>query len=239
MGSPSLNMSLEGFALLCLLALQVQGKHISNNSTRVTTRRLWEMAHEGDDINNRIFSTLRNYALSCCIAFEDPADCNGQLAYWAFIPHSYWLNENQLMKWLRDNFNPDTPGADKTNMCRGEVAPYPYFAVARGGAGGQQHTEAVLLRPMSEVAEEQDVEGVPTDFFLYTFNSPCCTLDNNNCQQKIFDFADYWMIPTDHRLRVGFTQWYMYPQGATMDNVRRRFCRRVQEYKDDYIDSDF
>lgn len=233
-------MSLEGFVLLCLLALQVQGKHISNNSTRVTTGRIWAMAHEGNDISNKIFSTLRNYALSCCNDIDGIDYCeNRQLAYWAFIPHIYWFNENQIMLWLHTYFNPDKPGADKTNMCRGELAPYPYFAIARGGAGGQ-HTEAFLLEgPMSEVALQQTANDVPTDFFLYTFNSPCCFFDNNNCQQKIFDFADNWM-PYHHRLTVGFTQWYMYPEGATMDDVREDFCERVQEYKnsDDY-NSDF
>merc|ERR1711962_1673940 len=189
MGSPIFTMKMEGFFLLLLMALQVQGMQIPNNSSRAASGHLWAMADNVNDIHNKIFAKLRTYALSCCAyniqAGQLTGNCNKmQLGYWAYIPDDAQGSENELFGWLDQYFNPDYTGANKRYYCQGGPSnldfAHPFFAAAPPGTSGNGHTEATLLKPMAVVAESQ--ANRPSDFFLYSVNSPCCTLASNNCQ---------------------------------------------------------
>merc|ERR1719450_47504 len=266
-------MRVAGSIFLWLLALQVQGIHISN-STRKTTGALWTMANIPDDpdypdpdpdsdyLNYLIFDELQSYALWCCRTIyggiPDPDNPNAkpiqdcaklQIGYYVYIPKRYYdfWPVDELLLWLDENFNPGRQDPTTAiQMCAGAPSTtqrFPNFAAAPRGTGGEDHTEATLVQPMTYIASLQKQKETPTYFFLFSRNSPCCTNDNGNCQQKIFKFTYENLYAQNnapfHNLVVGFPQWYMYPSGATISSVRTSFCGKVQQYKKKYNDKDF
>jgi len=250
-------MRVAGSIFLSLLALQVQGIHISN-STREATGPLWTMVDNPDltpdnGLSKKIFDRLESYALWCCDSIYPPPkptqNCATlQIGYYAYIPEENYLTmtQDELLLWVDLVFDPrlQNPGtaADMCAAAPSKTQPFPNFAAAPRGTGGDHHTEATLLQPMTYMASQQKEQTV---FFLYSRNSPCCTNDNGNCQQKIFQFTSENLYALDnvpfHKLVVGFPQWYMYPNPTTITEVRKSFCGRVDEYKTSplYSNKDF
>jgi len=252
-----------GFILFWLLALHgpsVQGVSISN-STRTTTERLWTMALEDSDIYNMAVQKLKGYAIDCCTNPKPPQGyglgktqtycAEKQIAYWAYIDRRVYAEYPNkpayevLEEWLDYAFNPkralDHDEAVAFCLGRGNInEPYPYFAIADTSSGDEGHTEAQLLGPMSLIAEEQTLGGYRTDFFMYTYQSPCGSPFPENCQKKIFQFTfdDIYPFhqeapfPRIHSLAVGFEKWYTPgTPPIAISKARNNFCDSVTDIK--------
>jgi len=229
---------MAGLILLGLLVLQAAGADISN-TTRKASGRLWSM-DTTNDLHKRIFTELIHYAKHCCVyvAGNQPAKCDTmQLGYWAWLPQG--MSEADMFVILDGMFNPEDPFSSAVDICN------EYFAAAEPGTDGNAHTEAVLLPRLEKKAQEStnSQPPTPTNFFLYTRGSPCCSYDNG-CLRKIFDSTFKYIYPLQrnfHSMTVGFDRWYT--RGGTQEpkDARKNFCNRVTEYKTDtkYDDVDF
>merc|ERR1711872_1169112 len=234
MGSPTITMRVAGLTLLGLLVLQAEGADISN-TTRAASGRLWSM-DTTNDLHQRIFTELKRYAQFCCeYRGNAPKDCEKmQLGYWAWLNQG--MSEADMFVILDGMFNPADPFTNAEDICNGPGGAgddfTPYFAIAPLSTNGNAHTEAVLLPRMKRRAQENTVTWQqPTNFFLYTRGSPCCT-DNNGCLQKIFDFTYENIYPNQrnyHSMTVGFDRWYT--NGGTPEFARKNFCNKVTKFK--------
>merc|ERR1711962_164595 len=228
MGSPTITMREVGLTLLGLLVLQAEGAD-NSNTTRAASGRLWSM-DTTNDLHKRIFTELIHYAKHCCVyvAGNQPAKCDTmQLGYWAWLPQG--MPEADMFVILDGMFNPADPPPEYSaeDICN------EYFAAAPPGTDGNAHTEAVLLPKLEIKAQESTNLKTPTNFFLYTRGSPCCSYDNG-CLRKIFDSTYRSIYPYQrnfHSMTVGFDTWYT--NGGTPEFARENFCTRVTQYKMD------
>jgi len=262
MGSLILTMRVAGFILLWLLVLQVQGASISNSS-RTTTGPLWAIAdgtnqNENQNENYKIFSRLQEYANFCCQRRKKPngqyytrEECVGtstksgmQRGYWAYIPFYVLGTENKLQR-LEQIYNPERQTDEEIvkTMC-GEpdaTIDYPYFGLAPVGTSGDDHVERKLLPALQyAAAQESGAQGGevhPSDFYLYSYNSPCANRPDDCCLLEIFQATYDSMFSYDangyfplHTLRVGFPTWYLF-RGAQIPQVRDNFCKVLESYK--------
>jgi len=254
-------MKFPGFGLFLFFAYLAQIKAKINfdaNSTRVTSKRLWTMADNTNDIHNFIFGKLKGFAEDCCrnkIYGHGLSDCAGkQLGYWAHVEKTVWDGQNtpdkkdDLEEWLDDRYNPDAIYPFDSNysswLCHGVLdhtgqitdnGEFPSFsAVLKTSPPDVGHTEARLIPRMTIAAKSLMNEGIPANFFLFTQNSPCGSGFPQNCQQKIFKFtADEMYINSlrYHSLAVGFYKWYRPLGKYSVAQARQRFCDYVTEQK--------
>merc|ERR1712156_38598 len=227
MGSLTITMRVVGLTLLGLLVLQAEGADISN-TTRVASGRLWSM-DTTNDLHKRIFTELISYAKYCCVYVGNQAEkCDTmQLGYWAWLPQG--MTEAQMFVILDGMFNPEDPFSSAEDICN------EYFAAAPPGTDGNAHTEAVLLPKLEIKAQESTNLKTPTNFYLYTRGSPCCSYDNG-CLRKIFDSTYRSIYPLQrnyHSMTVGFDMWYTHSGTQEPEDARENFCTRVTEYKKD------
>merc|ERR1711892_133784 len=128
---------------------------------------------------------------------------------------------------------------------------FPYFALPITDVVPNIHVESILLEQMAKRAKlqyqvtDKQKEPVPTDFFLFTVNSPCTSGKSGGCMGEIFRFTDveiYENSPpneiedkTDwnknmHKLNVGFAQWFKYGKPTLEPDVGRlRFCGMTRD----------
>ena len=162
-------MRMVGFTLFWLLALHgasVQGVSISNvtrtitsifNTTRTTTRRLWTMATNDNDLHNMVVRKLEGYAIDCCTSRKPAQGGYGlgkdqdycerrQLAYWAFVDRRAYTNPNKpdiptLEKWLDANFNPSVQAQQNLNAAK-------YLCLGTGNQNDDSPSFAVVDRTL-------------------------------------------------------------------------------------------
>ena len=220
-----------------------------------------------------VFRKLKEYAIDCCTSLTPAQGGYGlgytenyckqrQLAYWAFIDRRIYEDYPNrpaievLEEWLDEAYNPSNQqnlnGAKYLCLGSGfEDDDSPSFAIANP-PDADGHTEAQLMGPMKERAQDQTDGRYEADFFLYTYQSPCGSPFPENCQKKIFQFTYDYIYPFHtgtsfaqyHSLAVGFEKWYR-PGGTTIKNARTKFCKSVTDTKNavvngyDYRNVDF
>ena len=229
---------------------------------------LWTLNDDSNDITNEVYRELAKYAKFCCESMhgKSESDCSTQqMAYWAFIGKK--LKPDHRLEFLK-GFDPSKMDEDirqkACNCIKYEYNPnkcypvvhyntsafnstkkpiffhFPFFAFGEGKSN--THSEQVLLPKISYAANEMKARDNTSDFYMYSYNSPCSRdLDRyGSCLKNIFVYSDRDMYKGTkpwHTMNVGFYKWYVFEN--SIDNSRDLFCDKMDKEQAEYNTRDF
>jgi len=236
------------------------GISIPSNLT-VSDSKLWTLNNAQNNEDNEIYQLLKTYGEWCCWFATGQENCNKkQLAYWAYIPMRI-TNRNERMQFVANKFDPRNRDEDEQElMCnciwqQQQCQPvpdnnpdYPFFSLGEGFPA--THSEQTLLPIMAYYAAAlRDEYGVESQFYMYSYNSPCSREpdwppNQTSCMKNIFEttflsmyFEGLHNYERYHQMNVGFYQWYIMERRFNEDlpTARNNFCIKVDSEQMDYF----